>query len=170
MSEPQAVPGFIDPDVDHLASGRPLHLRWRYVYVVFAGGMLGTLARWAVEIALPSRNGGLPWGTVIVNMVGSFVLGVLLSALVRAGVDEGWPRLARLHFGTGVVGAFTTYSALAGEVVGYLDTGRSGFGFGYLAASVLAGVLLAAVGSLIGGRTLPVRRTVQATTGSGAAS
>lgn len=114
---PQAQPrrhGPVDPDVD-AADSRPLHLRPRYVYVVFLGGVLGTGGRWLADlIAGPAQ---LVVATLAVNLIGAFALGWLTGGLLRAGEDRGWLRLARLHFGTGFCGGFTTYSAFSVDVV-----------------------------------------------------
>lgn len=135
----------IDAGVD-TARGRPLHLRWRYVYVVFLGGVLGTLARWAATDLLPSAGHRWPWPTFTVNMLGAFALGLLLESLARAGADHGWRRLARLHFGTGFMGAFTTYSSFAVESVLLFDQHHAGWALAYLLASSVLGVVAATLG------------------------
>lgn len=147
---------FVDPDVDAIATDRPLHLRSRYLYVVFVGGMLGTMARWSLGEWQPARH-GFPVATLAVNLVGAFCLGLLLESLVRWGPDRGWPRLARLHFGTGFLGSFTTYSALAAETVLLADQGRVGYAVLYLLVSVLVGVLFAWAGIVVGSRTAGAR-------------
>lgn len=154
--------GFVDPDVDHLSTPRPLHLRPRYLYVVFAGGVLGTMARWSLGEWQPARH-GWPVGTLAANLVGAFCLGMLLEALSRIAPDRGWPRLARLHFGTGFLGAFTTMSTLATETFLLADAHRAGEAAAYLATSLLAGVLLAWLGIVVGaalGRRRLARRAV----------
>jgi CrcB protein len=72
-------------------------------YLVAAlGGALGALARWAVSLALPGTPGGLPWGTLAVNLAGCLLIGVLLAVLparfstfavdvVRLGEAGAWP-------------------------------------------------------------------------------
>ncbi|MEL4358255.1 MULTISPECIES: fluoride efflux transporter FluC [unclassified Luteococcus] len=147
-AQPTSHPA-VDPDVDHLACARPLHLRPRYLYVVFVGGVLGTLARWSVAEWLPVRD-GWPAGTLAANLAGAFCLGLLLEMLLRLAPDEGWLRLARLHFGTGFLGSFTTMSALATQTVLLADSSRAGLALGYLAVSLLGGVLLAWAGMLTG--------------------
>lgn len=145
------LPGnFVDPDVDALATARPLHLRPRYLYVVLVGGVLGTMARWSLGEWQPARH-GFPVGTLVANLVGAFCLGLLLESLSRSD-DRGWPRLARLHFGTGFLGAFTTYSALAVETLGLLQHGRAGEAALYLAVTVLAGAGLAWLGIVLASR------------------
>lgn len=134
----------VDSDVDS-SSGRPLHLRWRYIYVVFVGGVLGTVARWAVADVVPTGH-DWPWPTFLVNLAGAFALGLLLESLLRRGADHGWMRLARLHFGTGFLGAFTTYSSFAVEAMLLLDRRHVGMALGYLVASATLGVASAWLG------------------------
>lgn len=144
------LPAPADPEVDSLATATPLHLRPRYLYVVFVGGVLGTFARWCLSEWLPARD-GFPTGTLAANLAGALALGVLLELLLRTAPDVGWPRLARLHFGTGFLGSFTTMSALATETV-LLADGRTLQAAGYLAGSLLGGVLLAWLGVVLGAR------------------
>ena len=85
------------------------------VGLVFLGGCLGTLIRSVIAHAWPSRADGVPWGTLAINLVGAFVLATLLELLVHAGPDRGVRRAVRLCIGTGLLGGFTTYSALTVE-------------------------------------------------------
>jgi CrcB protein len=93
--------------------GRPVHLRWSSLGLVALGGTLGTAAREALALTWPAPPGGLPVTILLINVVGAFVLGALLEGLARRGPDEGRRRGIRLLVGTGVLGGFTTYSALA---------------------------------------------------------
>lgn len=142
----------IDADVDHAGHYHgPLHLRWRYVYVVFLGGAFGATARYLVSLYVP-RTDSLPWPTLAVNLVGAFLLGLLLERIVISGPDHGWHRLARLHFGTGFLGAFTTYSSFAVETVLLAHDNRWLMAVAYLLVTVLGGALLSAAGIKVGGR------------------
>lgn len=127
-------------------AGRPVHLQPRFLVLVVAGGMLGTPARYGVALALPTRTGGWPTGTLLCNLLGALLLGVLLEALLRAGTDTGWRRLVRLAGGTGFLGAFTTYSTLAVETDLLVRDGRPVLAAGYAAATVLGGLGLSAAG------------------------
>lgn len=91
---------------------RPVHLSWRYLGLVAAGGTVGTALRALVTIAIPPL-GHFPVATFGINIVGALLLGALLESLARRGPDEGQRRVVRLLVGTGVLGGFTTYSALA---------------------------------------------------------
>lgn len=77
--------------------------------VVAVGGFAGAVLRHAVAVALP---GGFPWGTLAVNVAGSFALGVVLYE--QRLVGRIGPEL-RLLVGTGFLSSFTTYSAFAAE-------------------------------------------------------
>lgn len=132
------------------ASTRQLGTSPADLAVVFAGGALGTLGRWAVA------QGALTgiWATLLVNLSGAFLLGALLAWLA-SWPDEGWRRRLRLGAGTGVIGAWTSYSALA---VGTIELGgAAGFaaGLGYLALTVLGGLLVCWLGIMAGRRVRP---------------
>ena len=105
---------------------------------MFVGGVAGTLSRWALGGVLPAPD-GWPLPTLLINLSGAFALGALLESLARRGPDAGVRRLVRLGLGTGFLGAFTTYSALALEATSLLLAGRVLEGAGYLAATVLGG-------------------------------
>ncbi len=113
---------------------------------VFVGGLVGTPARYAVALALPTRTGGWPAGTLLVNLLGAFCLGALLEGLARRGPDTGRRRLLRLGLGTGFLGAFTTYSTLAVETDLLVRAHRPRLAAGYALGTLLAGTLLSAAG------------------------
>ena len=103
------------------------------------GGAAGALARYAVGIAAGAR--GFPWATLAINVVGSFLLGLLLH--------RGPGRLsedARLALGVGVLGAFTTFSTFTNETLALARDGRLGAAVFYVSLSVVAGLTAAAVG------------------------
>lgn len=114
--------------------------------VVFAGGVLGTAVRAALESALPAQPGGWPWTTFAINVSGSFLLGLLLETLSRRGPDAGPRRYLRLGLGTGVMGGYTTYSTFAVEAAELGRAGSLGLVLLYGAGSVLLGLGLAYAG------------------------
>lgn len=112
---------------------------------IAAGGAVGALARYGVARALPVAGGGFPWATFAVNVSGSAALGVLLTIVVER--VSGHP-LLRPALGTGVLGAFTTFSTM---VVDTTLLGRSGHvatAALYVVGSVAAGLLAVTAGML----------------------
>ncbi|GAA2723871.1 fluoride efflux transporter FluC [Cellulomonas aerilata] len=142
------------PDRSHrgeaAAARSPAHRSPRLVAVVAAGGALGTAARYAVSSLAPDDT--WPWGTWSVNVVGALGLGVLLGWLALRGPDEGRRREVRLLVGTGFLGGFTTYSALAVETQGLLAAGRDGTALAYALSTAVLG-LAASLGGLRIGAT-----------------
>jgi CrcB protein len=111
--------------------------------LVGLGGALGATLRYAVGEALADRDTPFPVPTLAVNTLGTFTLGVLTFA--GAGED------ALLLFGTGLCGAFTTFSSFSVETVRLWDAGTRGLALAYaLGTLALAGVALAAAWSLAG--------------------
>ena len=119
---------------------RPAHLRLPYLGLALIGGTFGTAAREAITLALPSAD-GIPWAIFAVNILGAFLLGLLLDALARMGPDEGRRRRLRILVGTGFMGGFTTYSALAAATASLLSEGDVGAGITYGLGTVLVGGL-----------------------------
>ena len=107
------------------------------------GGALGALARWGVAEALPRQDGGWPWATLLVNLTGCLLIGLLTGALARRSPEPAW---ARPFLAVGVLGGYTTWSAFAVEVVALTDAGAPGLAAGYVLASVVGGVLAVAAG------------------------
>lgn len=134
----------LDPD----APG-PVHLRPRLLLLVAAGGTVGTGAREAVSLAVPTI-GGFPLAVFAINLAGALLLGLLLESLLRRGADTGVRRLLRLGLGTGFCGGFTTYSALASATAVLLADGRALLGVAYALGTVLAGALTTGAGIALG--------------------
>lgn len=132
----------LDPDLDaaETATGasRPIHLRPGALLLVFVGGTLGTAAREALTLAIPPLD-GIPYAIFGINITGALLLGALLESLVHRGPDSGGRQRLRLLFGTGVLGGFTTYSALALESVHLIGAGSIGAGVAYGVGTVLVG-------------------------------
>lgn len=116
----------------------PVHLSPRFLGLVALGGTVGTAAREGLSLAFPATD-GVPVVILVINVVGAFALGLLLDALVRGGPDDGARRGIRLLVGTGMLGGFTTYSALATGTSLLLADGRALAGIGYALATLLLG-------------------------------
>lgn len=119
----------------------------RSLALVALGGAAGTLSRFGVNEVLPDE-GLFPWATFIVNVVGSFALGVLLAAVLHRRSES-----LRLLLGTGFLGGFTTYSALAVETDALVRGDHLVLGIAYAVGSVVAGLAAALAGVALGSRT-----------------
>jgi CrcB protein len=132
----------VDSDIEVVDTGgarpRPIHLNWRYLAMVFVGGAVGTAAREGLVLAIPNL-GSIPLAIFIINVVGAFLLGVLLEALAKKGPDEGRRRSLRLLLGTGFLGGFTTYSTLATDTTLLAADGSGGLAIAYSLATILIG-------------------------------
>lgn len=116
---------------------------------VALGGVLGSLARWGVDEAMPAtRPGDWPWATLTVNLVGALAIGALLTSGLLVGRPHWWRPLLV----TGVLGGFTTFSALALETGVMLDAGRPLAAIGYLAVTVAGGLAAVVLGRSLGSR------------------
>lgn len=131
---------------DEAPPPRPLYLRPSYLLMLLVGGATGTTGRFWLERELAAPAGTWPWTTFAINVVGSFLLGLLLTTLARAGPDKGWRRRVRVGVGTGMLGGFTTYSTFVVEVDLLLRTGHVATAAAYALVSVTAGIAAALVG------------------------
>ena len=131
---------------------RPPHLDPRLVAVVAAGGAVGTTARFAVAESVGSSAAGWPTATFVVNLLGSFLLGALLEALLRRGSESRRGRLVRLGAGTGVLGGFTTFSSLALEMERLIAGGQVTMGVLYGVLSVVLGLVACIAGIALASR------------------
>lgn len=158
--EHEALP--LDPDVEG-PGARKAERRSRrgdlvLVAAVGTGGVAGALARYLLLLAVPAATGHFPWGTFIINTSGSAILGFLLVLII-----EQFPRghLARPILGTGVLGAFTTFSTLAVETVGLARAGALPAAAADIFGSVAAGLLAVSGGMLVARLALRVERWLQ---------
>ena len=105
---------------------------------VMTGGALGSAARFLVGRAtLRGFGPDFPYGTLTVNLVGGFAMGVLAGVLARHNAGETW----RLLLGVGVLGGFTTFSAFSLDVVTMIERGSLGVALGYALLSVIGSVI-----------------------------
>ena len=101
------------------------------------GGGLGAVLRWLVGLTVP----GGPWTTMGINWIGCFVLGFFSTWAAKRV-----PETVRVGVGTGVLGGFTTFSTFSVDTLRLLQAGNVAEAALYAAASLIGGVLLAALG------------------------
>jgi CrcB protein len=117
--------------------------------LVAVGGVLGSLGRYSLDLALP-WGAGVPWATLIVNLVGAFAIGVLATSIVEM---RPWVRPFAI---TGVLGGFTTFSAFALQTGVLVDRGCIVSAVAYIALTLAGGLLAVSCGAALGAR---LRRT-----------
>lgn len=116
--------------------------------IVAAGGALGATMRYGISRLFPGTT--WPWGTLVVNLTGGLLMGLLTGWLAyRGGADQ---EQIRLFAAVGVLGGFTTFSAFSLEMVQMLERGRHGLAAAYCGISVVA-----ATGALVIGLFLARR-------------
>lgn len=118
--------------------------------LVMIGGAIGAGFRYHVgTIALRNLGPDYPFGTLIVNLVGGFVMGILAGSLAKAPLIGAAGEPLRLFLGVGVIGGFTTFSAFSLETVNMLVRGQPVAAATYAVASVTGSVLMLFVGLLV---------------------
>jgi len=120
---------------------------------VMVGGALGALARYATGQwfntgALAAPGMGLPLSTLVVNVVGSFLLGLITTVGARGHLSPA----VRTALGTGFVGAFTTFSTFELESDALLRGGHAGFATFYILGNLVLGYLALTAGRMLGSR------------------
>lgn len=154
--EPEAeAPGAppVDPDVPAERPRVARHAaylirdRWDVLGVIGLGGAIGSGARYGVAQVLPHAPGQAAWSTFTVNIVGGFLLGVLMVL-----VNDVWPpsRYVRPLLGVGVLGGFTTFSTYMLDTWSMLDSGDPVGAMAYLFGTLLIGLLAVWLGILAG--------------------
>lgn len=115
---------------------------------VAAGGALGALARWKVGqwALLLAPQAKWPWHTLLVNLLGCLLIGGVMGLAARTW---GPAAALRLFLVTGLLGGFTTFSAFGMETLLLLRRGELALAGGYVAASVIGGVLAVWLGLLL---------------------
>jgi CrcB protein len=130
----------VDSDVDlrHPAGVVPVRRGETAVLgVIAAGGAIGASARYGVGLGWPPAAGSWPWATMMINVVGCALIGVLMVL-----VSEVWSgqRLLRPFVGTGILGGFTTFSTYAVDLQRLLANGHPVTALGYLFATVIGAI------------------------------
>jgi CrcB protein len=112
------------------------------------GGFAGAISRYVVDGFVSDRTGGsFPWGTLVVNASGSFLLGLLFAMTADRAI---LPAEIRGPLMIGFIGAYTTFSTYMLESWGLIESGSWGPAIANLGGSVLIGLLAVAAGLVVG--------------------
>ena len=118
-----------------------------YALAVAIGGFIGAPSRYLLDRAISGRvESDLPWGTFVINITGSLLLGVLVGLSATGHVPDAVMAL----LGTGFCGAYTTFSTFSFETVRMLEEGRIFEAVGNVVVSVAVGLAAAAVELALG--------------------
>ena len=116
---------------------------------IFLGGAIGTVSRYLLDAHHPVPPGHFPWVTLLINLSGSFAIGLLVPLTEHMGSR------ARPFLVVGLLGGWTTYSTLAVDATLLAKDGDIASSFAYLAATVVGGLLLVVAGHAVGRRLVP---------------
>jgi CrcB protein len=116
--------------------------------IIGLGGFVGANLRYLLQLGATALWGlRFPYGTLIINVTGSFALGFFLALLAeRTALSPNWRYLVAV----GLLGGYTTFSSFTVETLGLLESGRWASGLGYAGASVILALLAAFAGTLLG--------------------
>ena len=116
---------------------------WKPILVISLGAALGALLRWVLGTKLNSVFPDIPPGTLAANLIGGYIIGVVVGYFAQApGIAPEW----RLFIITGFCGGLTTFSTFSAEVVTLLQEGRLPMGLGAIASHVLGSLLMTLAG------------------------
>ena len=136
----------------------------RLLGLVSLGGALGSVGRYAVETLLPfaphapvtgASVTGFPWATLLVNVSGALLMGLLVAWLTAHPAPPPW---VRPFAALGLLGGWTTYSTFAAETEELWSAGAPGASTAYVLASVGCGLLAVVAGALVGQWIWPADR------------
>ena len=126
---------------------------FRRLAAIYAGGVLGALARVGLAQAMPHGPDSWPWGTFAVNMAGALLLGYFFARLRDRPEDS----LAHPFLTTGICGTLTTFSTVQLELFEMIDGGHFGIAASYLGVTLLAGFFCVRIGIALGHRPQEAR-------------
>ncbi|ANY87776.1 MULTISPECIES: fluoride efflux transporter CrcB [Pseudomonas] len=116
------------------------------LFSVILGGSAGCVLRWVLGLRLNSLFSGMPMGTLLVNLIGGFIIGIAMAVFMKwPNLDPAW----RLLITTGFCGGLTTFSTFSAEVVSMLMHGRIGWAMATVLTHVLGSLLMTFAGVLL---------------------
>ncbi len=104
--------------------------------LVGLGGGIGSMLRYTASLLISSKT--FPWATLAVNIIGCFIIGIVLAMSLK---DEAFLHNWKLFLATGICGGFTTFSAFSAENMELLQTGKPGLALTYIILSVVLGII-----------------------------
>lgn len=109
----------------------------RTLLIIGTGGFIGSVFRYLVSRSVQEKfETAFPFGTLSVNILGCFLIGVILSWSERGGITADW----RMFLATGICGGFTTFSAFSNETLALMRDGQWMYAGAYVVISILSGL------------------------------
>ena len=115
----------------------------KHILLVGLGGMIGSILRYLTIINF--KNLAFPYGTLVVNVIGSFVIGIIAGMVMKNTIS---PEM-RLFIATGICGGFTTFSAFSSECLQLINEHKYGLALLYVFVSFAIGITAALCGWLL---------------------
>lgn len=112
---------------------------------VAVGAVAGAWLRWVLGLWLNRHVDTLPWGTFAANMLGGYLIGLVLGVIAA---HPDWPPFWRLLLVTGFLGALTTFSTFSAETIALIEEGHYGMAISYAGLSLAGSLLLTYLGLL----------------------
>jgi CrcB protein len=142
----------VDPDVDLHVPEQKRELKPSPLPVlgaIAAGGAIGALARYGLASAWPHEPGGFPWSTLVINVTGCFLIGVLMVIITRLTPNQ---RLLRPFAGVGILGGYTTFSTYIVDIYKAAEAGSPWVALGYLALTLIGAMTAVWAGTALTSR------------------
>jgi CrcB protein len=122
--------------------------------VIAVGGVVGATARYGLGVLIPHRVGEWPWATLLTNLSGCLLIGVLTVVITERVRPHP---LLRPLLGVGVLGGYTTFSTYAVDTLVAVQSGRAGLAVLYAVATPLLALIAVSVGAIATRRLVPER-------------
>jgi CrcB protein len=115
----------------------------KILFAIGTGSFIGGILRYLLSQFVQSKFlSAFPFGTLIVNIIGCFLIGMVFGLTDRGALTPEW----RLFLATGLIGGFTTFSAFSLETVGLLRDGQLLYATAYIVGTVIIGLLATFIG------------------------
>jgi CrcB protein len=115
----------------------------KILFAIGTGSFIGGILRYLLSQFVQSKFlSAFPFGTLIVNIIGCFLIGMVFGLTDRGTLTPEW----RLFLATGLIGGFTTFSAFSFETVGLLRDGQLLYASAYIVGTVIIGLLATFIG------------------------
>lgn len=124
------------------------HINYNFIFAVGIGGMIGSILRYSITVGLNSRDYLFPWDTVVINLIGSFLLAFLLALSVE---KLKLSPVTFTFFTTGILGSFTTFSTIIVDFHQLIALNLFHLII-YITITFLGGLFMALIGFVIGKR------------------